>query len=120
MEPNRVFVPKAAPIVRTIDRAIRPKESSTLSDPVADSNSGCPTKGLSTPLASRMSVEEIARRLKIGRLAVYAMLEQGIIPGIRLGRRWIITRHAYDQWERNCGMRAGTGLQAAAEVTVLN
>jgi hypothetical protein len=33
------------------------------------------------------------------------MLEQGILPGIRLGRRWIITRHAYEQWERTCGMR---------------
>src|SRR5205823_11170218 len=45
-------------------------------------------------LSKRMSVEEIARRLEIGRLAVYAMLERGIMPGIRLGRRWIITRHA--------------------------
>ena len=27
-----------------------------------------------------ISVEEIAKRLEIGRLAVYAMLEQGIIP----------------------------------------
>jgi hypothetical protein len=40
------------------------------------------------------------------------MLEQGIIPGIRLGRRWIITRHAYEQWERTSGMRARTGLHA--------
>jgi excisionase family DNA binding protein len=39
-------------------------------------------------------VLEIARRLKIGRMAVYSMLEQGIVPGVRLGRRWIITRHA--------------------------
>lgn len=67
---------------------------------------------------NRISVPEIAQRLEIGRLAVCAMLEQGIMPGIRLGRRWIITRHAYEQWERNCGMRAG--LQAEAEVTVLN
>ena len=67
-----------------------------------------------------MSVEEIARRLNIGRLAVYAMLEQGIMPGIRLGRRWIITRHAYDRWERTCGMRSGIGLQTQGEVTVLN
>ena len=43
---------------------------------------------------------EIARRLNIGRLAVYSMLEQGIIPGLRLGRRWIITRQAYLTWER--------------------
>jgi excisionase family DNA binding protein len=68
----------------------------------------------------RVTVPEIAQRLGIGRLAVYAMLEQGIIPGIRLGRRWIITRHAYEQWERTCGMRSGGGLQGQPEVMVLN
>lgn len=67
----------------------------------------------------RLTVPEIAGRLRIGRLAVYAMLVQGIIPGIRLGRRWIITRHAYEQWERTCGM-TGAGLTAGREVTVLN
>ena len=69
---------------------------------------------------SRMSVEEIALRLEVGRIAVYAMLEQGIIPGIRLGRRWIITRHAYEQWERTCGMPAAAGLKGQTEVTALN
>ena len=91
-----------------------------MSDPEADRNSGCPREALSTSLSSRITVPEIARRLEIGRLAVYAMLEQGIMPGIRLGRRWIITRHAYDQWERTCGMRSGIGLQTQGEVTVLN
>jgi excisionase family DNA binding protein len=67
-----------------------------------------------------MSVEQIARRLDIGRLAVYTMLEQGIMPGIRLGRRWIITRHAYEQWERTCGTRTSTGLHTRPEVMVLN
>jgi excisionase family DNA binding protein len=67
---------------------------------------------------SRICVPDIARRLNIGRQAVYSMLEQGIMPGIRLGRRWIITRHAYEQWERNCGVRSGTGLHAQPEVTV--
>jgi len=62
---------------------------------------------------ARMTVEEIARRLDIGRLAVYAMLEQGIIPAIRLGRRWIVTRHAFENWERTCGMP--TGLQRRPE-----
>src|ERR1039457_2433044 len=46
-------------------------------------------------MSGRMSIPEIARRLGIGRLAVYAMLEQGLLPGIHLGRRWIVTRHAY-------------------------
>jgi len=46
---------------------------------------------------------EIAKRLGIGKMAAYEMLEKGILPGIRLGRRWIVTRQAYEQWERTCG-----------------
>jgi len=79
-----------------------------------------PTSNADKGLSSRISVPEIAKQLRIGRLAVYAMLEQRIIPGIRLGRRWIITRHAYEQWERTCGTRSGAGLQAQPEVPVLN
>jgi len=70
--------------------------------------------------SSRISVLEIARRLSIGRLAVYSMLEQGIIPGVRLGRRWIITRYAYEQWERTCGTRSSTLLSQPPEVDVVN
>jgi excisionase family DNA binding protein len=51
----------------------------------------------------RISATEIAKRLSIGRRTVYQMLEKHIIPAIRLGRRWIITRHAYEQWEQSCG-----------------
>lgn len=69
---------------------------------------------------ARMTVEEIARRLNIGRQTVYAMLEKGVLPGIRLGQRWLITRYAYEQWERTCGMCgrsvAASGLQANTEV----
>lgn len=86
-----------------------------ISDPAKD-----PTDLQSWPHSNRISVPEIAQRLDVGRLAVYTMLEQGIMPGIRLGRRWIITRHAYEQWERTCGTRARTGLHARPEVTVLN
>jgi excisionase family DNA binding protein len=74
----------------------------------------------SREMASRMTVPEIAERLHIGRLAVYAMLERGILPGVRIGRRWIITRRAYEQWERTCGMRSEALLTAQPEVTVLN
>ena len=67
-----------------------------------------PGEGWTGRTCSRITVEEIVQRLHIGRLAVYALLEHGIIPGIRLGRRWIITRHAYEHWERTCGT---TGFQ---------
>jgi len=68
----------------------------------------------------RISVPEIAKRLKIGRLAVYAMLEQGIIPAIRLGRRWIITRRAYLAWEETCGVDSGAGLPAPTGANGVN
>jgi excisionase family DNA binding protein len=54
-------------------------------------------------IAGRITADEIATRLSIVRLAVYRLLEQGIIPAIRLGRRWLVTRAAYLQWERTCG-----------------
>jgi excisionase family DNA binding protein len=73
-------------------------------------------------LRVRMTIPEIASRLDIGRLAVYAMLEQGLLPGIRVGRRWIVTRAAFEDWEKTCGTRTGTltgsGLQPDSEVTV--
>ena len=56
---------------------------------------------------NRIKVDEIAQRLELGRLAVYALLEQREIPAIRLGRRWIITRFAYEDWEQKCGTRHG-------------
>jgi excisionase family DNA binding protein len=89
-----------------------------MSDSLRDPNAVHPVAA--EPPSSRISVPEIAQRLEIGRLAVYAMLEQGIMPGIRLGRRWIITRHAYEQWERSCGMQVAAGLPTQPEVTVLN
>lgn len=52
----------------------------------------------------RITVDEIAHRLKIGRLAVYVLLKEHEIPAIRLGRRWLITRFAYETWEHNCGL----------------
>ena len=91
-----------------------------MSDPLRDSTSGHAGDVLRGQFSSRMSVHEIALRLNIGRLAVYSMLEQGIMPGIRLGRRWIITRHAYEQWERTCGMRPQLDLRRKPEVSVVS
>ena len=89
-------------------------------DPLLDINSEPSSDAPESHRSSRISVPEIAQRLDIGRLAVYAMLEKGIMPGIRLGRRWIITRHAYEQWERSCGSSASAGLHPRPEVTVLH
>jgi excisionase family DNA binding protein len=85
---------------------------------MADTNQSA-EDGRSNSRSSCITVLEIARRLRIGRQAVYRLLEQGTIPGIRVGRKWLVTRHAYLQWERTCGLRK-TGLIEEPELTLLN
>ena len=86
-----------------------------MSDQIRDSNSRYSSEVLTERLSGRMSVEQIARRLDIGRLAVYSMLEQGILPGIRLGRRWIIARRIPELGEQ---LRPPCGLDLAANHAV--
>ena len=57
-------------------------------------------------VSARMTPKDVARRLNVGTRAVYSMLEQGILPAARLGQRWLITRHAYEEWEKTCGLQA--------------
>lgn len=59
-----------------------------------------------------MTVSEIAGRLAVGEMAVYRMLEEKIIPGVRVGKRWVVTRKAFEKWEESCGLdRAQEHLQ---------
>ena len=44
--------------------------------------------------------------------------DAGVLPGIRVGRRWIFTRHSYEQWECTGGIQLRTGLHARPEVRV--
>ena len=74
-----------------------------MSNPITNYESECQSEA---EPAGRITVEEVSRRLNLGRLSIYKMLNDGTLPAIRLGRRWIVTRHAYEEWERTCGMRA--------------
>jgi excisionase family DNA binding protein len=58
---------------------------------------------MSVATSSRISVQEIAADLAIGKHSVYRMLEGGVIPGIRLKRGWLVTRYAYERWKESCG-----------------
>jgi excisionase family DNA binding protein len=57
---------------------------------------------------ARMTIAEIATRLGKSKRAIYEMLESGVLPGIRHGHRWIVTRCAYERWERTCGLPPGS------------
>lgn len=54
--------------------------------------------------SSRMTIPEIAGRLAVGEMAVYRMLEEKIIPAVRVGKRWVVTRKAFEKWEESCGL----------------
>jgi excisionase family DNA binding protein len=41
--------------------------------------------------------------LMIGKHSVYQMLDDGVLPGLKLGRGWLVTRNAYERWKDSCG-----------------
>jgi len=45
-------------------------------------------------------------RLGVGEATVYDLLRRREIPALRLHRNWIISRYAYEQWERTFGTRS--------------
>lgn len=75
---------------------------------------------METGINSRMRIPEIASRLNVCRDTVYSMLEAGQLPGLRIGRRWLVTRPAYEAREKTCGGRPvgdfRPGLQLQPEV----
>ena len=54
-------------------------------------------------MRTTIGVSEISGRLGICEETVYAMLKDGCIPNIRYGRRFIISRAAYERWEGSIG-----------------
>jgi excisionase family DNA binding protein len=49
------------------------------------------------------SVDSLADELGISRSKAYAGLRNGTIPGIRLGKRFIVPRAAISEWLRSAG-----------------
>jgi excisionase family DNA binding protein len=50
-----------------------------------------------------ITIPEISRRLGLSEETVYDMLKAGDIPNIHRRRLFIISRAAYDQWEKTIG-----------------
>lgn len=50
------------------------------------------------------SVHELAATINLSRAKTYEALRSGVIPSIRVGRRFIIPRAAIQRWLENCGI----------------
>jgi excisionase family DNA binding protein len=58
------------------------------------------------------SVEELASYLRLSRHSTYRGLNDGTIPGLRVGKRIVISRRAVDTWLATAG-----GKLAGADLT---
>lgn len=45
-----------------------------------------------------MTIDEVARYLRVARSTVYRQAREGRIPTRRVGRRWRFSRRAIDRW----------------------
>jgi excisionase family DNA binding protein len=52
------------------------------------------------------SVDALAKELRVSRQVVYAALHRGVIPSIRIGKRFVLPRSAIAEWLRTAGNRA--------------
>jgi excisionase family DNA binding protein len=64
-------------------------------EPVARGRRSRPPSG---PTSDVLTVAETARLLRLSVNTTYAYLADGVIPGQRVGRRWIISRARLDAW----------------------
>lgn len=67
-------------------------------------------------MRTTMTVREISERLGICEETVYDMLRSRTIPNLRYGRRFIISRAAYEKWEASIG-EASPATPAPASTT---
>lgn len=60
-----------------------------------------------------ITTRELCEELGLSLPSVYKALEEGKIPGVQLGRRWVIRREWFDEWVSE----VAKGHRPAAEVT---
>ena len=61
-----------------------------------------------------LTVKEVAETLGIGINQAYEACEQSMFPCIRFGRRWIISRKAFERWLSTCGSDGQTAKKKEA------
>jgi excisionase family DNA binding protein len=54
-------------------------------------------------MSKRISVPEIVAELGVSENHAYKMLRDGIIPNVRAGRIYIVSRAAFYRWLDTCG-----------------
>jgi excisionase family DNA binding protein len=69
------------------------------------------TEALAEAEPAVYQVMDVARLLGISKNHAYLMLNSGTIPAIRLGRRLVIPRAAFDAWLASAGAGVGARIR---------
>ncbi|TET32848.1 MAG: DNA-binding protein [Planctomycetota bacterium] len=48
-----------------------------------------------------LTIEELADYLKISKSTLYKLAQNGVLPGIKVGRHWRFHKDAVDEWLKN-------------------
>ena len=48
--------------------------------------------------ASILTIDELAKYLKVGKTTLYRLAQEGKIPGQQVGKHWRFSRDAIDRW----------------------
>jgi len=48
--------------------------------------------------ASILTIDELAKYLKVGKTTLYRLAQEGTIPGQKVGKHWRFSRDAIDRW----------------------
>ena len=62
-----------------------------------------------------MTIEELAKYLKISKSSMYKLCQEGKIPGHKVGRHWRFQREVIDEWlaEQSKGSNGSKGSDAS-------
>lgn len=51
-----------------------------------------------------LTVVEVGRLLGVSRPKLMQLLRDGVVPNVKHGRKYIITRQAFERWQGECGL----------------
>jgi excisionase family DNA binding protein len=59
-----------------------------------------------------LTIGDLASYLKISKSTLYKLAQNGVLPGIKVGRHWRFHKDAVDDWLRQHPERAESGSEA--------
>lgn len=64
------------------------------------------------PSSEVMTLDELSAYLKIPKSTLYKLVQEGRLPGQKIGKQWRFGKQGIDQWLAEGGLLSGRGSEA--------